>query len=157
MAISLSWCGVFISNVDNFPYWPKIIWVLLFAQVQNIELIFEQPLIAWGSAAVDYHLHIRYSDCRMGCPLWGDKVVFEVEFRPSWELKVVEVGLISNHEFALMKASLPDIETAPPKSTALVLETIVNVCPKRGAGMSPETFTFSTCSFFILKINVQKL
>lgn len=50
---------------------------------------------------------------------------------------------------------VPAWETAPPKRTALVGETMVKVCPKRGAGTSPETFTFSAESFFIQIINVQ--
>ena len=43
------------------------------------------------------------------------------------------------------------MSTAPPKRTALVAETIVKVCPKRGEGMSPATLTFYTASFFIFE------
>lgn len=35
------------------------------------------------------------------------------------------------------------LPVAPPKRTALVLETRVIVCPKRGRGPSPKTFKFS--------------
>jgi hypothetical protein len=43
------------------------------------------------------------------------------------------------------------MRTAPPKRTALVEETMVNVCPKRGEGMSPVTFTLYVGSFFMFK------
>lgn len=78
--------------------------------------------------------------------------MLEVELGPAGGFEVVEVGFVGDDEFACMGAAVPDTEMAPPKSTALVLETIVKVCPKRGAGTSPDTLTFSASSFFIQKL-----
>lgn len=75
--------------------------------------------------------------------------MLEVEFGPAGGLEVVEVGLVGDDELACMGRAVPETEMAPPKSTAFVLETMVKVCPKRGAGTSPDTFTFYACSFFI--------
>lgn len=44
---------------------------------------------------------------------------------------------------------IPEIETAPPKSTALSSDTMVNVWPNLGGGISPETWTFCESIFFI--------
>ena len=41
------------------------------------------------------------------------------------------------------------METAPPKSTALVAETMVKLWPNLGLGMSPTVRTFSYSSNFI--------
>ena len=43
-------------------------------------------------------------------------------------------------------------ETAPPKRTALELETMVKVCPNLGLGTSPDVFTFYDGSDLIQKL-----
>ena len=48
-----------------------------------------------------------------------------------------------------MRSRLPATETAPPNSTALVLDTIVKVCPNLGDGMSPDILILSAGSFRI--------
>jgi hypothetical protein len=75
--------------------------------------------------------------------------MLEVEFGPPGEFEVEEVCLVGDDEPAWVGVVLPAMETAPPKSTALLGETMVKVWPKRGAGISPETLTFSACNFFI--------
>ena len=44
---------------------------------------------------------------------------------------------------------VPEIDTAPPKSTALSYETIVKVWPNLGGGMSPVTWALWAEIFFI--------
>lgn len=85
----------------------------------------------------------------MGRTLRRYEIVLEAQFAPPRELEVVEVGLVGDDKFALMGEGVPAMETAPPKSTALELETMVKVCPKRGGGTSPLVLTLSTWSFFI--------
>ncbi len=43
-------------------------------------------------------------------------------------------------------------ETAPPKRTALVCETMVKLCPNLGLGMSPVALILSGLSNFIQKL-----
>lgn len=79
----------------------------------------------------------------MRCPLGRDELVLEVQLAPPAALQIEEEGLVSYHELAYVTPSLPPTDTAPPNSTALLLDTIVSVCPNRAAGISPHTFTFS--------------
>ena len=75
--------------------------------------------------------------------------MFKVELCPFGSQEVVKISFVSYHEFVLIKLFLLEIETAPPKSTALLLETIVKVCPKRGLGVSPVVLILSTPKLFI--------
>ena len=75
--------------------------------------------------------------------------MLEVQFGPLGCFEIVQKSFISDHEFAWMRGVVPEMETAPPKRTALVVETMVKVCPNLGAGISPVTLTLSTCNFFI--------
>ena len=74
----------------------------------------------------------------------------EVQFFPYASGEIIYESLICDYEFACIIKDLPDTDTAPPNSTPFVLHTIVNVCPKRGCGISPLIFIFSQTAFFIL-------
>jgi len=53
--------------------------------------------------------------------------MLEVDFGPSGEFEVEEVCLVGDDEPAWVGVVLPAMETAPPKSTALLGETMVKV------------------------------
>ena len=53
--------------------------------------------------------------------------MLEVQFGPSGEFKVEEVGFVGDDKPACMGEGIPAMETAPPKRTALVGETMVRV------------------------------
>ena len=80
--------------------------------------------------------------------------MFEVKFRPSVGKEVEYKGLVCYDEFVWVDQKILERETAPPNMTALVADTIVKLCPKRGAGTSPMTLIFSVERFFIQKITL---
>lgn len=74
-------------------------WVL-FSQIEDVELILEQPLIAGGCSSVDDHLHVRDCHCSVGCPFRRYKIMLEVQSGPSRKFEVEEVGLVGDDELA---------------------------------------------------------
>lgn len=65
--------------------------------------------------------------------------MLEVEFFPFHESEVEEVSFVGDDEFSCIKKMIPEIDTAPPKRTALSSETMVKVWPNLGGGISPVT------------------
>lgn len=68
--------------------------------------------------------------------------MLEVEFRPFRGSEVENESFVCDDEFSCIDSRIPETETAPPKSTAFLGETMVKVWPNRGLGTSPATLTF---------------
>ena len=80
--------------------------------------------------------------------------MFEVEFGPAAGGEVVDIGFVGDDEFVWVSEGVLLRETAPPNMTALLGETMVKVCPKRGVGRSPLVLTFSAVRVFIQKLTL---
>lgn len=63
----------------------------------------------------------------MGCAFCWHEIVFEYEFGPASCREIEKEGFVGDDEFALVREVIPAMRTAPPKSTALVCETMVKV------------------------------
>lgn len=122
---------------------------VLFAEIEDVELIFEKSLVAGGGSPVDDELVIGDGDSSMGGPFGWHEIVFEVEFEPSRGRKIVYEGFVGYDKLVWVRGELLARDTAPPKSTARVLETIVKLCPNLGLGMSPTALIFSSLRLFI--------
>lgn len=149
MPVSLARSHTFICNFNDFPSRSEINTKLLFSQIQNIKLIFEEPLTTRSSTAVDDHLHVWDFDSSMGCSFGWYESLFKIEFFPLHEGKIEEIGFVGYDEFSYIKEMIPAMETAPPKRTALSSATMVSVCPNLGGGISPETWALWAANFFI--------
>ena len=85
----------------------------------------------------------------MSCSFRGYEALFKVQLGPFACGEIEEIGLVGDDELVWMRWGLLASETAPPKRTALVAETMVKVCPKRGLGRSPTVLTLSALRLFI--------
>lgn len=83
VSVALPRRTIFICDFDDLPYRSKFTAALLFAEVEDVQFVFEQTLRARGSSSVYYHLHFGHHHCRMGSTLRGHKLFFEVYFGPS--------------------------------------------------------------------------
>ena len=123
--------------------------VLRLAEIQDVELVFEQSLVAGCCSSVDDHLHLRDHHSCMGCSLRGYEALLKVELSPLAGRKVEEVGFVGDDELIWIGGGVLASDTAPPKRTAFVGETMVKVCPNRGLGVSPVVLTLSAERLFI--------
>lgn len=85
----------------------------------------------------------------MGGSFGGDEALFEVEFFPFHEGEIEEICFVGDYEFAWVKMMIPEMDTAPPKRTALSSATMVKVWPNLGGGISPVTGALRGANFFI--------